>query len=40
MYILLTPANNPHSEGFAVLEDRWKIDKQYKSRPLPMKPEN
>ena len=22
MYILLTPANNPHTEGFAVLEDR------------------
>jgi hypothetical protein len=21
-HILLTPANNPHSEGFAVLEDR------------------
>jgi hypothetical protein len=23
MYILLTPANNPHTEGFAVLEDRF-----------------
>jgi hypothetical protein len=23
MYILLTPANNPHLRGFAVLEDRY-----------------